>query len=1462
MESFTQGYKTKIPRYNGGPNFERWKTSVQCVLMSMEVWDIVQDVEKKPTFKTEGGEQSVSGVAEAARQWRVRNHKALEIIYNSLGDDAKPALESDSAAALWTEIDNTYGRRTRADVGHLVRSLVERRKKPEETMQKFITFMTDTYREIVGTRAKVVNEDLLIILLATSLPTEYSSTSISIMNDKEVTIAQVKALLMSAESTIKQNKAASGGGTGGTGQTVSAAAATTSPATGGGARSDPPRNTCTFCKKPYHTQENCWERPENASKRPAGWQTGLHGTTARARAATVDGSTSGAVAAAVAQSTAGTRVLVARTIPDHTALQTLASTDPDSLDLILDSGASQHMFSDVRCFESLRPSQHTVSTCEDGRTVLPIGQGTAVVSVEGKQWHFHDALCIPALNCNLISLSRVQHRGGHWNTQGSHTLDVASPGGDVLSAVLQTDGLYHVSARLVSLPSEVVDSHRALAASSPRTPAQARWLTLHQSFGHVNDAALEASLRHFNINCPRPAVPLPCAACAQGKSSQRSFPARPASARASRPLERIHVDLCGPLRTTTLQGARYFLTLTDDYSRMCWAIPVPDKRNIPLAIRLWTETMEVQKDAKLAILRSDNGGEFTGSDFQDWLRQKSITQELTVPNTPQQNGVAERLNRTLLQMVRTWLVEGELDPQLWGELVITAAYLRNHVWNATTQKVPLALWDGASHTPTMPALVPIGPCWVDRNLPGQDKLAPRAVPGVLLGYHDSKTYRVLLEGQSTITLATTVRQRHLSIPVSRETSSNEPLLSEEDDPTDEASSTLSSDLPNAGESSVTESTLPSLSVPPPSTSADNISPLAVPAIPSPTAGGASPMPTDLEIAGETPVVAADGLASPQIEGEQLDASDDNSDAPRQSSRPRRAPDRYGLTAVIQEERHIHQEALPTDVIVDGTATSTPADPIEPKTFDEAVQGPHQAEWRKAIDKELDCLAKNNTWQEVPLPSDAHTITAKWVFKLKRDASGQIVKFKARLVARGFSQVEGIDYTETFAPVSRLASFRMFLAQAVARRMFIHHLDVETAFLYGDCDADIYLVPPKGYSARRGHVLKLQKSLYGLKQAPRIWHAKLTATMASIGFKESLAEPCLFERDNDIDEYAALIMYVDDLGLAFSSLNSLNAILEQLRRAFVVNDLGPISWYLGIRVDYDRQNGIATLDQATYIQSMLTRFAVEANTSVESPMAVQHDNVVVASHDYDSPYFASMIGSILYAAQGTRFDVAFAVSFLSRSLQRVTKAAHRVVIRLLRYLALHRDQKLIYRCTDTPTDLVVKGYSDADFATDPSRHSVSGFIFFSAGGPVSWASKRQTKIAVNTQEAELTATFAAAKEALWLAKFYATGMAKRAPYGTDLIRKPICLLGDSQNALAYLKKQGAHERTKHYDVELKWLQQVAGRLLLTFAYIPSMVNIADILTKAVAPDTHIRLRALATAALPSSVIPAVASEEEC
>ncbi|CAO1619642.1 unnamed protein product [Parajaminaea phylloscopi] len=1377
METYSPEHKTKIPRYNGGPNFERWQTSIQVTLMSMEVWEVASGDEEKPKMKTEKGEQSVTDLAEAVKAWTLKNNKALALVYNSLGDDVKPILRDMSVAKLWKELNDQYGRRTRADVGHLIRKLVDRRKKPEEAMQKFLGTMTDAYNEIIGIRPDAVSEDLLIVLLATGVPPEYSSTSISIMNDTTMTLSQIKGVLMSAESTIKQNRLV-GGGTGGTGQPVpaaSAAAAASAPSraepAGSTSRSDPPRNTCTFCKKPYHTQENCWERPENAGKRPAGWKSGLHGTQARARAATVEGDSSEAIAAAVARSVNSGRVLVARSA--EYALHGASSTDSRAIDLIVDSGASQHMFADVRCFETLSATSQTVSTCESGRTVVPIGQGTAVLEIAGNTWRFKDALCIPSLNGNLVSLSRVQSRGGGWQSGGEHALDVISPGGDVMSATLQTDGLYHVNALLTQLTSEVVDAHQALVASSTHSASQLKWFNYHQAFGHINDDALEATLAHFDI---------------------------------------------------------------------------PYKRNIPLAIRLWTETMEPQTGARLKILRSDNGGEFLGSDFQTWLRQHGVKHKLTVPNTPQQNGVAERLNRTLLQMVRTWLVQGNLDPQLWGELVITAAYLRNHVWNSTVRNVPLTLWEG--RPPTVPALVPIGLCWVDQNLPGQDKLAPRAVPGVVLGYHDSKTYRVLLEGQTTITLATTVRQRQR--PSMIDQPSHPPLTADDDDAASDDSATSVDALVDAPAPRPEEPSPAIPTSPIPSVSLDPSAPLLEPPVATVPDDVLSPAMSMLDIPGEAPTTANDGLTSPQIVPVDSDSEQsDTDDTPRQSSRSRRAPERYGLRAVIQEERHSHEEALPSDVITDGVATEMPTDPVEPKTYEEAVHGPHQQEWKRAIETELSCLAKNNTWTAVPLPANAHTITAKWVFKLKRDAVGTIIKHKARLVARGFSQVEGIDYTETFAPVSRLSSFRVFLAQAVARRMFIHHLDVETAFLYGDCDADIYLVPPKGCQVSRGLVFKLKKSLYGLKQAPRIWHAKLTSTMASLGFKESLAEPCLFERDNDVDEYAALIMYVDDLGLAFSSMNSLKTILDQLRRAFVVNDLGPISWYLGIRVEYDRHNGVATLDQATYIQSMLDRFGIDRNdASVESPMAVQHDNVMVATRDYDSPHFPSMIGSILYAAQGTRFDVSFAVSYLSRSLQRVTKAAHRGAIRLLKYLARHRDLKLVYRCTDAATDLVIKGYADADFATDPSRHSVSGFIFFLAGGPVTWASKRQTKIAVNTQEAELTATFAAAKEALWLAKFYSTGMARRAPYGTRLLRQPICLLGDSQNALAYLKKQGAHERTKHYNVELKWLQQIAGRLLLTFSYVPSMVNIADILTKSVAVDTHIRLRALATATVQS------------
>jgi hypothetical protein len=234
---------------------------------------------------------------------------------------------------------------------------------------------------------------------------------------------------------------------------------------------------------------------------------------------------------------------------------------------------------------------------------------------------------------------------------------------------------------------------------------------------------------------------------------------------------------------------------------------------------------------------------------------------------------------------------------------------------------------------------------------------------------------------------------------------------------------------------------------------------------------------------------------------------------------------------------------------------------EPTSFKEAEK---EECWRRAMEAEMQLIDENRTWNLVDLPPGHKPIGLKWVFKVKRDEHGVIVKHKARLVAKGYVQRPGIDFTEVFAPVARLESVRVLLAVAAHEGWEVHHMDVKSAFLNGDLQEEVYVAQPEGYVVQGAEhkVLKLKKALYGLRQAPRAWNAKLDSTLLALGFQKSEAEHGVCIRSTR-EEKLIVGVYVDDLIITRHS--GINKFKVEMKEMFSMSDLGLLSYYLGLEV---------------------------------------------------------------------------------------------------------------------------------------------------------------------------------------------------------------------------------------------------------------------------------------------------------
>ena len=330
---------------------------------------------------------------------------------------------------------------------------------------------------------------------------------------------------------------------------------------------------------------------------------------------------------------------------------------------------------------------------------------------------------------------------------------------------------------------------------------------------------------------------------------------------------------------------------------------------------------------------------------------------------------------------------------------------------------------------------------------------------------------------------------------------------------------------------------------------------------------------------------------------------------------------------------------------------------------------------------------------VKKPEKEEVLKSGWVYKLKTNPQGEVKRFKARFIVKGYSQREGIDYKETFSPVARYETIRMMLAIAAAQGLDIIQFDVATAFLNSTLSEDIYMQQPQGYE--RGDpseiVCKLKKGLYGHKQASREWYVTLTKKLNKMGFKAVTSDPCLFVKtDEDEENPIYIVIYVDDGMIIGRNLDELNAELEELQKSFKLS-IQPLTRFLGIEIKRT-QNGIF-IHQHKYTVDLLKRFNMSECKTLDVPM--QPGLHLEGSIPVDMQYpYQELIGSLLFLVRCTRPDIAYAVHYLSRYFTSYDKTCWMAAKKILQYLQGTMDLGIFYRHEPNKIPKIF-GYVDAD-----------------------------------------------------------------------------------------------------------------------------------------------------------------------
>jgi hypothetical protein len=511
------------------------------------------------------------------------------------------------------------------------------------------------------------------------------------------------------------------------------------------------------------------------------------------------------------------------------------------------------------------------------------------------------------------------------------------------------------------------------------------------------------------------------------------------------------------------------------------------------------------------------------------------------------------------------------------------------------------------------------------------------------------------------------------------------------------------------------------------------------------------------------------------------------------------------------------------------------DSDEPRTFREAMLRPDAEKWLEAAQLEMKAHVDNGTWELVQLPADRNTVGSRWVFKVKKDAQGNIERYKGRLTAQGFSQRPGIDFFEVFAPTMRWAAIRSILALAAIDDMEVESIDISNAYLNGVLPADqtVYMRQPEGFQEKgENWVCQLKKGLYGLKQSGRLWYEKLGEVLEGLEFVRLVSDPSIYLWESKQKETKVIVpVFVDDLTLVSKSGARIKELKVALAKAFKIRDLGPTAFLLGVHITRDRANRSLSLSQRQYIIDLLTRFGMDTCAPVTTPMEpglkLTKDMCPTTPAEIQEmlgvPYL-NAVGALNYLAVATRPDIAYAVHKLARFNSNPGMAHWKAVKHLFRYLQGSKDLKLTYAPDPSSTSLFTT-FTDADFAGDRDNgKSTNGYIVKIGTGAVSWAAKLQGNIARSSTEAEFYGASFAGTEIKWMQELLRE-------LGYPVVT-PSPLHVDNQSTIQVLNDAVHHSRMKHITVNEFWIRNEISKLKnISVHYLPTDVMPADLLTKA-------------------------------
>ncbi|GJR17328.1 putative ribonuclease H-like domain-containing protein [Tanacetum coccineum] len=867
--------------------------------------------------------------------------------------------------------------------------------------------------------------------------------------------------------------------------------------------------------------------------------------------------------------------------------------------------------------------------------------------------------------------------------------------------------------------------------------------TWHRRLGHINFKTMNKLVKGNLVK----GLPLKilendhsCVTCQKGKQHKASI---------RKPLHMLHMDLFGPTNVKSLMKKSYCLVVTDDFSRFSWVLFLATKDATSRILKTFITEIENQLDHKVKVIR-----------------------------TPQQNGVAERKNRTLIEAARTMLVESKLPTTFWADATSTDKLLDTFlgpVYHILNTRDHLGKFDGKAdegYFVGYSILFDVDSLSISMNY------VPVGAGNKTNGIAGTKDNIVAGQAQKE----KGPEQEYILIPLCI----TDPIISQgsKDCEGDAGMKPTEVDENEASDKSGKHDQEARSKL-------ERINQREMQIEHSNSTNGINTISThvstagpSIDIAGPSPPVntTRPSISTANESEEQLfERFSPFKNAFTLPSVPNvSSMDNTGIFGNAYDDEDVEEEVDINNVISSYTVPDTSFTKFHKDHPEDQVIGslktPVQTRHMTKI-----------TEEHVDLPRDKWAIGTKWVFRNKKDERGIVVKNKARLVAQGHTQEEGIDYDEVFAPVARIEAIRLFLAYASFKDFVVYQMDVKSDFLYGKIEEEVYVCQPPGFEDPHfpDKVYKVEKALYGLHQAPRAWYETLSTYLLENGFHRGQIDKTLFIKRHK-DDILLVKVYVDDIIFGSTKKQMSNEFETLMHDKFQMSSMGELSFFLGLQ-----------------------------HSNRDKQALIKDEE----SEDVDVHLYRSMIGSLMYLT-ASRPAIMFAVCACAR-FQVTPKISHfNAVKRIFRYLKGQPKLGLWYP-RDSPFDL--EAFSDSDYArASLDRKSTTGGCQFLGKRLISWQCKKQTIVATSTTKAEYVAAANCCGQVLWIQN-------QMLDYGFNFMNTKIYI--DNESTICIVKNPVFHSKTKHIEIRHHFIRDSYEKKLINVIKIHTDQNVADLLTKA-------------------------------